>query len=267
IETNAIEQHLRFIHLGDPHLVSDNCTSDGVQKFARHRRDTVFKQPLEHFQRVCAMMPQDDVDLLICTGDLIDFYEESQVDYAQQQLQHIPYPFYLTPGNHEFQDIRCDGEDTQVVDPRFNDNLQRDKKSAYWSQALNHDFPNWRCCHKGINFVGLDNADYTFSDISLELLSTVAADDKPYFVFSHVPVGLPTIKDRLKLIWGNSSYLPEDDISNQRFQEIICNSTNFLGSFVGHAHLRSDDQFGQAYQFITADTMSNGFREIIVRPL
>ncbi|NRA40139.1 MAG: metallophosphoesterase [Planctomycetes bacterium] len=267
IETNAVQESVQFIHLGDPHLITDDCQTEQLTAWARYRRDEVFVDPDAHFQRVLDMMPLESSDLVVCAGDLIDFYEESQVDYAMEKVKAIPCPFYMTLGNHDYQDVHWQDGKNSSVNPCHIDKDELKKRSDYWSKKIGHDMPHWRFEHKGINFVGIDNASYEFTESALQLLREVAAEDKLYIIFSHIPIALPPLIDRMEFLGGVADYMKTDDPATREFMDIIEGSNNFLGSFAGHSHFKSENKLGDSYQFITADVISNGFREVIIRPI
>ena len=100
----GLSRSLHFLHISDTHL-----------SYADHR-DTKRKQMLAKQRRKLFGMEKDDIslrclreaityvkqhcDLLLHTGDLIDFISVQNLEIVQQELIDIDY--FCTAGNHEF---------------------------------------------------------------------------------------------------------------------------------------------------------------------
>ncbi len=94
----------RFVQLSDMHLSA---------------RRTMFR---DNWEQVLEMLAADPPDLIICTGDAVlgDPDVEADHAYARSQLERLPVPWRIIPGNHDVGDCRiAGGMDKRVNEARL----------------------------------------------------------------------------------------------------------------------------------------------------
>jgi hypothetical protein len=85
----------------------------------------------------------------------------------------------------------------------------------------------------------------------------------PLMIFHHIPFNRPTLEPRLRTVWNGAPCVAEDD-NGKRIVGAIEACPNILGTFTGHAHIRSEDALGQTSQFTTAPASDGHWRFVKV---
>ena len=177
----GLSRSLHFLHISDTHL-----------SYADHR-DTKRKQMLAKQRRKLFGMEKDDIslrclreaitfvkqhcDLLLHTGDLIDFISVQNLEIVQQELIDIDY--FCTAGNHEFS--------LYVGECRENSAYKRQNKPFVQPAFRNDLLFASRQLH-GVNLVAVDNSYYRFTLQQLTALKNEVAKGLPILLMLHIPL-------------------------------------------------------------------------------
>ncbi len=166
---------LRLLHLSDTHIAfADERDNERKQQLAKNRFQ-YFSDAPGNFDR--ALEHAKNFDLIVHTGDLIDFVSYANLDYVTEKLRDVDY-FFAT-GNHEFS--RYVGE--AVEDEEY--------KQKHF-KAVQDAFPNSlrfaSRIFRGVNFVAVDNGYYLFLDSALDRLREEAAKGFPIVLMMHNPI-------------------------------------------------------------------------------
>lgn len=135
----AQKDTLSFLHITDLHLMfnAQNYDSDIVH----HRENTRnYLEGSHHFKQFMRTIPdQTKSDMIIATGDMIDFFDATtgqgnrfafQVEQFANFIKEYHYPIYLTLGNHDMFSFNWGGD--KVVPNQ----LQAGRAKATWIRTF-----------------------------------------------------------------------------------------------------------------------------------
>jgi 3',5'-cyclic AMP phosphodiesterase CpdA len=111
---------LRIIQLSDPHLSASRP----------------FHQ--DNWEQVLEALTADPVDLIVVTGDVVlsDPDEEDDHRFAREQLDRLPAPWRVLPGNHDIGDNLVSGAMAKRVDAARLARWQRHFGADRWSLSM-----------------------------------------------------------------------------------------------------------------------------------
>lgn len=95
-----MRRRLRILHTSDVHLEADTYSGPARRAFQR--------QVERAFARVCELARSEGADLFLIAGDLFDSNRiaEAAVAFVRAELERVPCPVVLIPGNHDCFDER-----------------------------------------------------------------------------------------------------------------------------------------------------------------
>jgi hypothetical protein len=133
---------------------------------------------------------REKVEMILHTGDLINFPSPRASAHAATLLRQSQRPFLYISGNHDWQhspvtlpnrssgQLRAEAE--AVLEPLFDNGARR---QDYWAV----DF-------KGIRFVGIDNSAGRFTEKQLDFfMQHCCAGSMPIVLMIHIPLFVPTL--------------------------------------------------------------------------
>lgn len=193
------------------------------------------------------------VDFVFFGGDALDYYDAGAAEHLVELCRQRGLRAHFQLGNHD-----CENEHLRFVTHEFDDKnfaLNAAKLREHWQMpGLNYTFDAG-----GVRFVSL-SVEYKHVDGNLGgVVTTTQADwlveqlrfDGPIVIFHHIPFALPTLAPRLTQYWAGKLACINEDDHGRRIGEAIAANPNVLGTFTGHAHMRSEDPFGNTWQFMT----------------
>lgn len=240
----GLEKPVNISHVTDVHL----CLADGrdahLISHAAERTGVFFEEadrppstPSEYF-REAMDYSEENCDLCIITGDVLDFISRKNIDEAREILQDKNYIF--TAGNHEF----C---------PRVGvpDSFARrfDVYGEIQSVFRGNMFFDSRVIG-GVNLVTVDNSYYNYSALQTDLLEKEIEKGLPIVLFSHVPLTDPI----LELKYHHKDLVPDEYMmeQNRRFLGLVEKTDLIRAEFSGHWHCRGEKTlFGRMKEYIT----------------
>jgi len=182
---------LKLMHITDPHLSVVGEKEKDMMQYAgrmhkgyaspkRHylQHDKI-KRPLEYFEEALENAVSEKVDLLLLTGDIVNFPSVNSVKIIADKLKQTGIPWLYTAGNHDWHYEGMKGDDdylrktwiANALMPFYNGH-----NPLFYSQVI-----------KGINFVGIDNSTYQISEEQLRFLKDQIIREEPIILFSHIP--------------------------------------------------------------------------------
>lgn len=175
--TIGLPKPIRLLHCTDTHITrADERDNERKRELAKNR-SAYFSEAEEHFERDLKRIRAKEFDLLLHTGDLIDFVSYANLDYVRKHLSDIDWFFAV--GNHEF---------SRYVGEAFEDEAYKQK----YFGAVQTVFPNpLRFASRifgGVNFVAVDNGYYLFSEFALEAFRREVAKGYPIILMMHNPI-------------------------------------------------------------------------------
>jgi hypothetical protein len=88
---------MKIAILGDPHFI---CPNDpAATKIPR----SCFQNTEWHFEKQKKLIQDEQTDLIILLGDLVDWYSDLNRDYGIALIDSIGIPWKMVAGNHDFQ--------------------------------------------------------------------------------------------------------------------------------------------------------------------
>lgn len=274
----GLEHPLRFLHATDNHLTladeRDNerknaLASRRYQEFAEEGSNIVMKvldEQLDYARRNC--------DLLLHTGDLIDFVSCKNFEIAKEKLDTVDY--FMAVGNHEF---------SQYVGEAFEDEAYKQQSYDRVQAIVKNDLSFASRIIGGLNLVALDNVYYYFKSEHLAQLKAEVAKGLPILLLMHNPIYTPGLYHEMMTTRKNDcayvcdcplksmeSY-PKDRYIQQRptpetseFVAYLKTQPLIKAVIAGHLHFNYEDTlWGNVKQYVTGGGYLGDTRYIEVR--
>ena len=170
----GLEKPLKILHVTDSHIaLADERDSERKHALAKRlgapEKELFFSDPLAY--------GKDHCDLLVHTGDLIDFTSQANFDFARKVLAEEKV--FFAAGNHEF---------SQFVGEAYEDRAYKMNSFREMQPGLGAPlFFNSRVLG-GVNFVAIDNSYHQFEPWQLTRLKKELAKGLPIVLCVHVPL-------------------------------------------------------------------------------
>jgi 3',5'-cyclic AMP phosphodiesterase CpdA len=243
----GLARPLRFLHVSDTHLsYADERDDERKRKLAEERRllfeqDTgrcgrYLKEALDYAERRC--------DLLIHTGDIIDFVSCRNLELAQEALAGTKC--FFVAGNHEF---------SKYVGEAFEDEAYKMDSMPLVQRAFKNNLRFDSMVTGGLNLVGMDNVYYHFDEAQYGLLRAELDKGLPVLLMLHVPLYTPELYHESMVTRGESNAgimgcpeellkpYPEDRYIQQRPTELDMEMIDYIAAqplikavLTGHKH-------------------------------
>jgi len=262
---------VRFAHITDLHLQPVN-EKDRPAEY-RHgiewwEKD--FAYPLKILPGLLDEVRDAGVDFVFFGGDTLDVYDAATADYVVQLCSQRGLECHFQMGNHDMEDMHtryvthaCDAQARASGVARLKEHW--DMPHRYYSFDRG-----------GVRFIALDvqygptgsgNAGY-FDDEQVQWLPAQLDFPGPIVIFHHVPFNLPTLTERMRLIWhGGEAWIAEDPNTRAVIDSLTA-CPNVFATFTGHTHMRSEDRLSEhCHQFMTGPGGYGHWRRIIISPL
>jgi len=156
---------------------------------------------------------------VVLSGDIIDYYSESNYDMLVDACGALNYPFVFACGNHETPVNR-------YTDLTFSD---------IGFTVL--DFDEFK-------LISLDNSTKKVTKETLESLKEELEDDEPIIIAMHIPILTETNKEKLK-IYDPYFFIDENntDECTKEFIDILKNNDKIKAILSGHVHAKCESYF------------------------
>ncbi|MCR5149752.1 MAG: metallophosphoesterase [Clostridiales bacterium] len=176
----GLEKTVRILHTTDTHLtLCDERDNERKRSLALSRKaafssesgspESYLEETLEYGKKHC--------DLMVHTGDLIDFVSQANIDKAAKVVK-MPKVLFV-PGNHEY---------SQYVGEAWEDSAYRMNSYMEIQPRLGVDLFFTSRQVGGVNFVGVDNVYYKFEDWYISRLETEVQKGLPIVLLMHNPL-------------------------------------------------------------------------------
>lgn len=243
----GLKKKLRCLHISDTHLLfTDGRDNEAKYKIAirrygeytysnRGRNLTYFLDALLYVQK--------NADLLLHTGDLIDFYSPANLEAAERLFKLSGINYFICAGNHEYTNYSGQHRETpeekaqarNEVPKIFRNNINQSAKII-----------------GGINFIALECTEHLFSAESLAFFEREAARDYPMVLLIHCPIYTPALAKFLyekenqkrmflagcpeKFPWKDAKCVTTPDKPTTKFIERIKQEPLLKLILAGHVH-------------------------------
>jgi len=177
----GIERPIRLLHLSDTHLsYADERDNERKRSLAVSRaRDAFESEPgstMRHLDEALAY-GKANCDLMIHTGDMIDFVSERNLELLEEKLSVMDS--FFAAGNHEY---------SQYVGEAWEDHAYKMLSFARVQARVKNDLVLASHVIAGLNLVAVDNVYYNFTADELTRLKAEAAKGMPILLMMHNPL-------------------------------------------------------------------------------
>ena len=170
----GLERPVKLLHVTDTHVaLADERDDERKHALAKRlgdpEKEKYLKEHLAYAEANC--------DLLVHTGDLMDFVSHANVEFARGIIKRPD--FFFIAGNHDY---------SQYVGEAWEDNAYR--MNSYMQMGYGLGVPmffNSRVVG-GVNIVGIDNSYYLFAEWQLLRLKKEAEKGLPIILCFHDPL-------------------------------------------------------------------------------
>ncbi|MBR5679115.1 MAG: metallophosphoesterase, partial [Clostridia bacterium] len=190
----GLERPVKLLHVTDTHIALADERDDERKRALANRLGDPDKEKYLWEQIAYA---HERCDLMVHTGDLIDFVSVPNVEMARQILkdEHI---FYIA-GNHDY---------SQYVGEAWEDSAYR--MNSYMQMGYGLGVPMFFNARTvgGVNIVGIDNSYYRFEDWQIWRLNKEAEKGLPIVLAFHDPLFEESLyEDHMRRLPGHCTYL------------------------------------------------------------
>lgn len=267
IEKNTVEiglaKPLKILHITDSHIPF-YCEADTEaiinQAKNRNREESVsnLAQLMQYAEENC--------DLVVHSGDLIDFISIPCVEFAREYLQNEKVLFVA--GNHEY--WRCDGG--------IEDMAYRMESIAQSGGPLCEGLLYNAHIIGGVNFVGIDESYHQAEYEQLDFLKEEVKKGYPVVLFMHAPLYEEELYKQSYAFWNNENYVlgcdpavhpeiigdqTEPTESTKAFYDYVIGEKQIKAVLTGHLHFAFESRLpGGTIQFVTNRADRGNAREI-----
>ncbi len=250
-----VQHPLSFAYVADLHLPpihSDRWPARYRQAIEWWNVDS--RDPHSAFEHLLDEICARSVDFVFFGGDILDYYDAETAAHVAEMCRRRGITAYFQIGNHDWEDAY-----TRYVSHAYTAAIRQENAGKLAEQwGMPDRFYSFDVA--GIRFVALDTlyaADAegwsgAIDDRQADWFCERTTHNGPIVVFHHVPFNRPTLEYRLRAIWRGMLACIKEDAIGQRVRIALESNANILGTFVAHAHLRSEDPLGQTCQFMTS---------------
>jgi 3',5'-cyclic AMP phosphodiesterase CpdA len=228
IKIPDFKDSLRIMQITDSHIsIVDESESDFAKYRermhkaymypSRHYSQDIKKTTFEYLDDLLLKAKNENIDLLLLTGDIVNFPSGLSVKYVYDRLMKTGIPWLYISGNHDWHYEGMEGSPDSL-------------RKTWIEKSLlplyeGHDPLFYSAIIHGINFVGIDNSTGRVNDKQVEFLKDQIKRKEPIVLISHIPYDL---NNKIK----QPEMIPIIDL-------ISSNSEKIIAILAGHIHKTS----------------------------
>jgi len=245
---------LKIMQITDAHISIADANEPDLMKYGermqkaytaprKHYLQDVYKTTFEYLDDLLLKAKNEDVDLLLLTGDIVNFPSAVSVKYVFDRLEETNIPWLYISGNHDWNYEGMPGNRDSLRTAWIDKSLAplyRGHNPLYYSEIIN-----------GINFVGIDNSTNKINEEQVQFLEDQLSGDEPIILISHIPYSL--------------SKNPVQPGTIALVDLILSNSDKIIAIFTGHTHRTSFYFTGNLCQYTSLAAFQGGFFIVNVR--
>ena len=268
----GLERPLKLLHVTDSHIaLADERDDERKHALARRMGDP----DKEKYLKEHIAYAEEHCDLLVHTGDLMDFVSHANVDMAREVLKNDK--IFFIAGNHDY---------SQYVGEAWEDNAYRMNSYMEIGRMGGFGVPmlwNTRTIG-GVNIVGIDNSYYLFEDWHLQRLKREAEKGLPIVLCFHDPLFEQSLyDDHIKRLPHEPTYLvgcdeehllpysefravqQRPDAPTLRFIDYVKSEPLIRCILTGHVHFSFESNLTPTLpQFVTGGGYEGVAREVTI---
>ena len=252
----GLAKPLTVCQITDLHLIYADERDSTYQRDHAESRKQYFANAHNIAEEIRVYLLENKPDLLIMTGDILDFPTESNLDALRTFLSTLPCPYLYIPGNHDWtfpQDYQSDAQ--------YKNNLSR---FGEWTGGTT-DFQMLEM--GGIAFIGVDDSRFDrVTEKQTEKLEAALTSCRmrgiPAVVCVHVPICSEALAPRATSVWKAPVMLGQanTDSATKRFCELTAAFASAV--IAGHVHFTNDGPLdnSECMQYVTGLSASGTLR-------
>lgn len=267
---------LKVMHITDSHITIPD-QRDSIIWNNCQRMHQAFKNTKKHlsksnvsreqaFINLLDTATEQKIDLILLTGDIVNFPSPKSIDFVYNTLKSYKIPFLYVAGNHDW---HLEGEVgssdyLRKKNLHFLSPLYESKKPLYNSTVIN-----------GINFVCIDNSTYQINKKQLKFFKKQLKKDYPIVLLMHIPV-YTSENSYANFTMGNPNWGEQLDSSYKverrekwskkgnnkhtiEFHNLLISKSNII-ILTGHIHKQCFERKDNFIQFITGLSRDGYYR-------
>lgn len=257
IYIDNLDRDYVFWQVSDTHInyVEDESLIDF---YGQKNRDWTPKKdgfnPLYAFDFMIEEAKKRGLDALILAGDLVDFCNQTSIDYVCDRLKTLDCEKIVALGNHE----------GSLGDPVITTRTFYPKYMELTSQK-----PDCRIVDYGkFMFATLDDSDLKIVPEQIEFLKSLKKYNKPVILVTHIPLITEGLEPSCMKIWGTKFMLgtyDDTDLTKEAVSIIKAEDSPIIAVLAGHLHYENTSEFKKGqYQYCSAPLFTRFIREIII---
>lgn len=248
ITVSDYSDSLKIMQITDAHISIADTNESDLMKYGdrmhkaymvprKHYLQEFYKTTFEYLDDLLIKAKNEDVDLLLLTGDIVNFPSAQSVKYVFDRLEETNIPWLYISGNHDWDYEGMPGNPDSLRRAWMEKSLAplyRGHNPLYYSEIIN-----------GINFVGIDNSTYKINDEQVQFFEEQLSGDEPIILISHIPYSL--------------SKNPIQPGTIALVDLVLSNSDKIIAIFTGHTHRTSFYFTGNLCQYTSLPAFQGGF--------
>ena len=256
LQISGLTGEYRIMHITDAHIVKMDSRDDSVvivddgphhgkvlSHFGEKRYNHFIVDGIPSDQRFERMI--DNIcaepgcaDLIIFTGDILDFFTEAAVEFLTAQLARLPIPYVFVIGNHD-SIFFPDGEE------------KTRKRFAHLCNG-NTELQKYKLGELAI--IGIDNARDRYTDHGLDALKEALKGERFVILCQHIPLSTEGYHVSAMAAAGRDlglggQGLCVDDSWKEVFALITASESPIKALFCGDCHREGVSYLGDMLQF------------------
>jgi 3',5'-cyclic AMP phosphodiesterase CpdA len=257
---NGLQEPFTLLHITDSHVSCENDETEepylSLSKWMRdingpgthrHFETGEMLSPLECFERILALAKEKQPDLLVLTGDIINYPSEMLVRVVMDLLKQTGIPWIYTAGNHDWYYDKIPGE----ADALRKEWIEKRLLPFYQGENPMYGSKLW----KGVNLVTIDNSTEQVNEEQLAFYRRQTALPYPIVLFVHIPLYMPVRR-----------YEAKENPMTAEFRRTVFNTKQLLGVFTGHYHEHRVITRNGKVQYITSQAADGRYRFLHFKP-
>ncbi|MBQ7190801.1 MAG: metallophosphoesterase [Kiritimatiellae bacterium] len=265
-----VTQPFSALHVSDSHLtlVNEDDAGDTRKINLANSRSRIFPNA-EYYLGEAVATARARNELLLHTGDLIDFVSYGNLERASQTFAADDW--YATSGNHEFSKYVGEATEDAAYKAESYDRVQA---------AFPNDLTFASRVVNGVNFVAIDDVYYNVTEAQHALFEQEVAKGLPIILLCHVPFYLPGLcaeqlaQDSSAYVTGAplevTSQYPSARAAQQRTDQPTADFLAWLkeqpllkGILCGHLHKYHEERFSPtAMQYVCSGNFQGEVQRI-----
>jgi predicted phosphodiesterase len=282
IRLPGLEKPFTIIHITDAHISCDNAADRAFLQYSermklayapgrvRHYLSGEPCAPLDCFREVLSAAREAKADLLVLTGDIINYPSAAAVTKIVEILEDTGIPWVYTAGNHDWHYEGMEGSEERLRGIWIEKRLKPFYKNTDpLCSALTIN---------GVSILLIDSSSYQINREQLDFYRETAALQQPLFIFTHIPLYMPSMPPG-ELCCGHPEWGAATDKNwqierRERWSEtgnrpettelikLLPETENLCAVFAGHLHKNQIIHYAGKTQYISATAANGQYRTV-----